>query len=374
MAYSTPANALCSVLRVGIRNILLEHDPKPLLLLLGLGPRLRRKHPMKASEIQTVRDVRVRRHRKLYPEQLAHVMSNLRDVLISLVSELRSEAQKATDGDAESVDARDDVLELLPRRGVELGDVRRSHKHGRQEAEMPVALLVNGAVPVVMVAERTRAAVGSAGTVEARITVVALDSVGHLARRRRAHLAVANARNELVSRRLVILRIRAVANVPEDSLGVNGLVLGAVPWEALDPLRMRDELPVELLEIRKAEMGEVSMRVGNPFAKDGERRAFTLVLEALHEDGLALILEILGKLRRAPELLDDGNDEALLSILGDVERVLRSREDGAGLGSQHELRLALETACSVSYTRQTGEQIRVDRNGRLDVSELVELE
>lgn len=68
----------------------------------------------------------------------------------------------------------DDDLELLPIFTVKLGDVGGLDKDGREIAEVPVSLLVDTSIPVLMVAEGTRAAVRRADTMESRVTMIAL--------------------------------------------------------------------------------------------------------------------------------------------------------------------------------------------------------
>ncbi|RDB20099.1 hypothetical protein Hypma_012858 [Hypsizygus marmoreus] len=109
---------------------------------------------------------------------------------------------------------------------------------------MPTAFLVDGSVPMMMIAERARTAIFGTFAMKSRIAMVTLDSIRNSTRRRRSYGSVANTGEIFVSWRKVVFRIGTIDDIIVDGLPVRLAVFMTIPWKVLDPLLTQLHLSV----------------------------------------------------------------------------------------------------------------------------------
>jgi hypothetical protein len=156
-------------------------------------------------------------------------MPNMRDEMRKVIARLLSEHTKLTDVSCQPIDTMHDYLELLPMLRVILRDIRSSVENLGKKVEMPGTFLVDRAIPVVVVTERARSTTLGALSVESREAMVALNSVGKDARRRRSHCNSAYACVILIIGRIVLFRTCCLEHITDELLSFRFFVLGTVP-------------------------------------------------------------------------------------------------------------------------------------------------
>jgi hypothetical protein len=156
-------------------------------------------------------------------------MSNVRDEMCKVVARLLSEHAELTDVSCQPINAMNNDLKLLPMFRIILRDIGSSMENLGKKMEMPGALFVDSAIPVVVITEWARPATLGAVSVESRKTVVTLYSIGKNTRRRRSYCKGTYARIILIVRRIVLLRTGCLKHIADELLSFRLFVLWTVP-------------------------------------------------------------------------------------------------------------------------------------------------
>src|SRR5262245_16663438 len=114
---------------------------------------------------------------------------------------------------------------------------------------MPRSFLMNGTIPVVMIAERTRSTVRCASAMESGKTAVTQHSVQDLTVGRRADRNIAYACHEFVIGRQVVIFAGTPPHVIKNLSTMQRLMFLTVPRGPLEPFVMRNQLLVEVFEM-----------------------------------------------------------------------------------------------------------------------------
>lgn len=95
---------------------------------------------------------------------------------------------------------------------------------------MPAPLLVDGPIPMMVVAERAGPSVLRALAVEPSETVIALDGIRDDAWGRRTNGVATNAGVVFITRRSIVVRSSTLQDILNELLAVGSIVLGTEPW------------------------------------------------------------------------------------------------------------------------------------------------
>lgn len=235
-------------------------------------------------------------------------------VLRPLVDGLGRVGQELSNGGGKSIDTGNNSVQFLVIARVMPRYFRGSAKELGKEAEMIGPLLVDRAVPVMMVTERARPSVLSTIAVEAREAVVALNRIGGNTRRRRSGGLVADACHVFVGGRRVVAWSTVIQNVAKRVATVDFAMLFAVPGKLPHPLAVKVDLLADLVESGEDEHVQVLLDIIPPPVNHLEELSNPYD-EMATEDLLPAILQVNGDLRGLLEFDDLSNLENLVAAL-----------------------------------------------------------
>jgi hypothetical protein len=122
-----------------------------------------------------------------------------------------------------------DDFQMFPVLGVILCDLWSARKHGGEVTKMPTPVLVDGTIPVMVIAKRTGSTIGGTNSVEAGEAMIALNSVRYRASWWRPYCDGADAGEIFIGRREIVIRSGGVDDILEYLLTMGPLVVSAVP-------------------------------------------------------------------------------------------------------------------------------------------------
>ena len=126
---------------------------------------------------------------------------------------MRCEAQELANLLHESIDPEYYDLHLLPLGGIGTGDQGSLVSNLDKVTVMPVSILVDGSIPMVVVAEWAGAATAGTRSMEPRKAVIALDRVRYGSRRGRSDGRGADTAEVFIRGRSVVIDLRPLHDI-----------------------------------------------------------------------------------------------------------------------------------------------------------------